>query len=57
MSVWYQQQLMEEHEQALEEALIRAEKNEATESDWETIYAECGLNRRSDNESYRQSKQ
>ena len=36
---------MLERMQSVEEALLRAEKHEATEEDWKTIYAECGISR------------
>jgi hypothetical protein len=39
-------QLMIERMQKIEEALLRAEKKEANEDDWQTIYFECGLKRK-----------
>jgi hypothetical protein len=47
----WQHQLYLEREQMLEEALLRAERNEADEDDWKVIYFECGKTRRSKNES------
>ena len=47
----WQHQLYLEREQMLEEALLRAERNEADEDDWKIIYFECGKTRRSKNES------
>lgn len=49
MQEWYYQ-LELEREQTLQEALQRAESNEATEQDWKVIYFECGMKRRN-NES------
>jgi len=39
--IWHQAML--EREQILEEALIRAQDNRATENDWDLIWWECGL--------------
>jgi len=39
-------QAMLEREQMLEEALMRAERNQATEDDWKIIYFECGKQRK-----------
>lgn len=39
--VWHQAML--ERQQILEEALIRAQDNRATEIDWDLIWWECGL--------------
>ena len=50
MDEW-QHQLYLEREQMLEEALLRAERKEANEDDWKVIYFECGMTRRSKNES------
>lgn len=52
MDAWHHQ-LMLEREQQLQEALIRAEGNVASKEDWETIYFECGLKRKTENESDR----
>jgi len=41
-----EQQAMLEREQMLEEALMRAEKSQASEDDWKIIYFECGMNRK-----------
>jgi hypothetical protein len=49
MQEWYRQ-LELERELTLQEALIRAERKEATEDDWKVIYFECGM-KRSKNES------
>lgn len=38
-------QAMLEREQMLEEALMRAEQNKASEDDWKIIYFECGKQR------------
>jgi len=47
---WFHQQQLE-RQQMLEEALLRAERKEANEHDWKVIYFECGMTRRSKNES------
>ena len=44
MNEW-QHQMMLERLQQLQEALQRAEHNQATEDDWKVIYSECGLRR------------
>lgn len=49
-------QAMLERMQQLEEALQRAEEGNATSEDWNVIYYECGMKRRANNESDRQSK-
>jgi hypothetical protein len=49
MDAWHHQ-LMLEREQKLQEALLRAEKNQASEKDWDFIYSGCGLKRRNENE-------
>jgi hypothetical protein len=41
MEEWNQAML--EREQILEEALIRAQDNRASEADWDLIWWECGL--------------
>jgi len=51
---FWQQQLMLERMRSVEEALLRAEKHEATQDDWFLIYAECGI-RRNDG-TYRKSE-
>jgi hypothetical protein len=48
MDAWHQ--LMLDREQHLQEALLRAESNKASEKDWEAIYFECGLKRKTENE-------
>jgi hypothetical protein len=51
MDAWHQ--LMLDREQHLQEALLRAESNKASEKDWEAIYFECGLKRKTENEPNR----
>jgi hypothetical protein len=47
MSQGEMHQLELERRQILEEALEKAETGKATKNDWEVIYVECGLNKRS----------
>lgn len=50
MQQWqHEQELDRQH--MLEDALLRAERKEANEDDWKVIYFECGMTRRSKNES------
>jgi len=49
MDAWHHQ-LMLEREQKLQEVLLRAETSQASQEDWEIIYFECGLKRKTENE-------
>lgn len=51
MDEWHQ--MMLDREQELQEALLRAETNQASEEDWKIIYVECGLKRKTENEPNR----